>query len=276
MFSIGEFARFAGVSVRTVRYYDEVGLLPPVAVDPETGYRSYGADQLARIHRIVALKELGLSLRQLKPLLDDLDPAELRGMLQLKRAELEDRVAEEQERLARVERHLRAIEKESEMPPDIVLKTVPELRVAAVRCKRPVSGFDEVPHSITPAVLRLLTAIDSGRVKPAGPMFIYYEDGPDGSLEPVAAVPIGTAALPAGSQVVEVVLPPVDVAAAVHEGSPDHDEGGPVYAHLHQWAQDHGYSSTGRGRDLILKMPDGDGQGMFEHQLPLGDVSVAS
>jgi DNA-binding transcriptional MerR regulator len=92
MFSIGEFARFAGVSVRTVRYYDEVGLLPPVAVDPATGYRSYGADQLARLHRIVALKELGLSLRQLQPLLDDLDPAELRGMLQLRRAELEDRV----------------------------------------------------------------------------------------------------------------------------------------------------------------------------------------
>jgi DNA-binding transcriptional MerR regulator len=92
MFSIGEFARFAGVSVRTVRYYDEVGLLPPVAVDPATGYRSYGADQLARLHRIVALKELGLSLRQLQPLLDDLDPTELRGMLQLRRAELEDRV----------------------------------------------------------------------------------------------------------------------------------------------------------------------------------------
>src|SRR5688500_4889477 len=177
MFSIGEFARFAGVSVRTVRYYDEVGLLPPVAVDPTTGYRSYGADQLARIHRIVALKELGLSLRQLQPLLDDLDQAELRGMLQLKRAELEDRVAEEQERLARVERHLRAIEQENEMPPDVILKSVPELRVAAVKCKRPVSGFDEVPHSITPAVLRLITAIDRGRVKPTGPLFVYYEDG---------------------------------------------------------------------------------------------------
>ena len=162
------------------------------------------------------------------------------------------------------------------MPPDVVLKAVPEVRAAAVRCKRPVSGFDEVPHSITPAVLRLMTAIDRGRLKPTGPMFVYYEDGPDGSLEPVAAVPIGAAPLPPGDQVVEVILPPIEVAAAVHEGSPDHVDGGPVYAHLHQWAHDHGYSSTGHGRDLILKMPDGDGPGLFEHQLPLSEVSVGS
>ena len=54
MFSIGEFARLGGVSVRTLRHYDEIGLLPPATVDPDTGYRGYSARQLAQLNRILA------------------------------------------------------------------------------------------------------------------------------------------------------------------------------------------------------------------------------
>jgi DNA-binding transcriptional MerR regulator len=54
MFSIGEFARLGGVSVRTLRHYDEIGLVRPATVDPDTGYRSYSAAQLGQINRIMA------------------------------------------------------------------------------------------------------------------------------------------------------------------------------------------------------------------------------
>jgi DNA-binding transcriptional MerR regulator len=70
MFSIGEFARLGGVSIRTLRHYDEIGLLRPVTVDPDTGYRGYSAAQLGQINRIMALKELGLSLTQVRLMLD--------------------------------------------------------------------------------------------------------------------------------------------------------------------------------------------------------------
>jgi DNA-binding transcriptional MerR regulator len=69
MFSIGEFARLGTVSVRTLRHYDEIGLLRPARVDPETGYRSYSAGQLAQLNRIIALKDLGFSLEQANHLL---------------------------------------------------------------------------------------------------------------------------------------------------------------------------------------------------------------
>ena len=69
MFSIGEFARLGGVSVRTLRHYDEIGLLRPATVDPDTGYRGYSAARLGQISRIIALKELGLSLAQVRRLL---------------------------------------------------------------------------------------------------------------------------------------------------------------------------------------------------------------
>ena len=62
MIKIGDFSRICQLSVKTLRYYDEVGLLKPVEVDRFTGYRYYSADQLPRLNRILALKDLGLSL----------------------------------------------------------------------------------------------------------------------------------------------------------------------------------------------------------------------
>jgi DNA-binding transcriptional MerR regulator len=89
MFSIGEFARLGDVSVRALRHYDEIGLLKPARVDSVTGYRGYSPDQLGKLNRIIAMKELGLSLAQARRLLDGITPGELQGMLILRRAQLE-------------------------------------------------------------------------------------------------------------------------------------------------------------------------------------------
>jgi len=90
MFKIGEFSKLSQVTVKTLRYYDEIGLLKPAKVDRFTSYRYYSADQLPRLNRILALKDLGLSLAQVAQLLDgDLPPAQIRGMLRLKQAELQ-------------------------------------------------------------------------------------------------------------------------------------------------------------------------------------------
>ena len=71
MFAIGEFARHGRVSVRMLRHYDAIGLLRPAHVDPATGYRAYQAAQLAELNRIVALKDLGFTLEQVRVLLDE-------------------------------------------------------------------------------------------------------------------------------------------------------------------------------------------------------------
>src|SRR5918993_365536 len=62
MFGIGDFASYGRVSVRMLRHYDAIGLMPPAYVDPATGYRTYDAGQLSRLNRIVALKDLGFTL----------------------------------------------------------------------------------------------------------------------------------------------------------------------------------------------------------------------
>src|SRR5215207_8156819 len=71
MFKIGEFSKVSQVSIRSLRHYDEIGLLRPAHTDAFTGYRFYTADQLSRLNRIIALKELGLSLEEVGHVLND-------------------------------------------------------------------------------------------------------------------------------------------------------------------------------------------------------------
>src|SRR5215471_17890337 len=107
MFAIGEFARHGRVSVRMLRHYDAIGLLEPVSVDPASGYRFYEAAQLSTLNRIIALKNLGFTLQQVAQILDEqVSAAELRGMLTLRRAELQAQITDDTARLARVEARL--------------------------------------------------------------------------------------------------------------------------------------------------------------------------
>jgi DNA-binding transcriptional MerR regulator len=93
MFKIGEFSRLRHVTVKTLRYYDRIGLLQPAKVDRFTNHRYYSANQLPRRNRILALKGLGLSLEQIALLLQqDLPPEQIRGTLRLKQVEIQERL----------------------------------------------------------------------------------------------------------------------------------------------------------------------------------------
>lgn len=107
MFSIGEFARHGRVSVRMLRHYDAIGLIRPACVDAATGCRLYQASQLDELNRVIALKDLGFTLQQVQAILEEkVSAAELRGMLRLRRAEIQASIEAETTRLARVEARL--------------------------------------------------------------------------------------------------------------------------------------------------------------------------
>src|SRR5690349_14634726 len=113
MIKIGDFARLAQVSIVTLRHYDEIGLLKPSTVDKFTGYRYYSINQLPRLNRILALKDLGFSLEQIEQMLGGVSLEEMRGMLKLRQAEQEQKLAEEEARLRRIAMRLRQIELEA-------------------------------------------------------------------------------------------------------------------------------------------------------------------
>ena len=82
MIRIGDFSKLSRVSVKTLRFYDEMGLLKPVDVDRFTGYRYYEFDQLPRLYRILALKDLGFSLEEIGRLLEgEVSVEQKRGIL---------------------------------------------------------------------------------------------------------------------------------------------------------------------------------------------------
>ena len=143
MFRIGEFSQIARVSGRLLRYYDSIGLLRPIRIDPASGYRYYSAGQLPRLNRILALKELGLSLEQVAKMVDDkVEAGEIRGMLMLRKAELERTLDEESARLRHIESRLKQIEEQGALTDyDIVLKSVPALPFLSVRSV--LAGMDQ-------------------------------------------------------------------------------------------------------------------------------------
>jgi DNA-binding transcriptional MerR regulator len=127
LFRIGEFSRIARVSGRLLRYYDSIGLFSPSYTDPVTGYRYYRAGQLAQLNRILALKDLGLSLEQVGRMIGEkISAEEVRGMLMLKRAELESSLNDGLARLRHIESRLRQIDEQGSLRDyDVILKSAP-------------------------------------------------------------------------------------------------------------------------------------------------------
>jgi DNA-binding transcriptional MerR regulator len=148
MFRIGEFAQIAQVSGRQLRFYDQLGLLQPAHVDQQTGYRYYTIRQLPRLNSILALKDLGLSLEQIGPLLDrEMSPAELRSMLTLKRAQLERSLQEEEARLRHIESRIAQIDREGKADGfDVIVKSTPPTPFLAVNCG--CDNMDEVMRMV--------------------------------------------------------------------------------------------------------------------------------
>lgn len=162
MFRIGEFAQIAQVSGRQLRFYDELGLLRPAHIDRQTGYRYYSIRQLPRLNSILALKELGLSLEQIGPLLDkEISPTELRAMLTMKRAQVERALQEEESRLRHIESRIAQIDRGDGLDGyDVITKSVPATPFLSLRCA--CESMDEVVRMVR------LVAEDGGRqIRPA-------------------------------------------------------------------------------------------------------------
>ena len=285
MFKIGEFSRLSQVTVKTLRYYDRIGLLTPAKVDPSNNYRYYAAHQLRRLNRILALKGLGLSLDQIAQLLDDveyaehipwenrqailhdLSPEQIRGMLQLKRLEIQERLEEGQARLARVELRLRQIEKEDKMPEqEVRIKQAPAQPVASLR--------DIIPtySDIGELFEEMFSYLGQKGVTPSGPPFVIYHDEEfretDADVEVV--VPMG-GQIPEGERIRMRRLPEVEeMASVIHNGS--YETIGETYGQLMGWIEDSGYQIAGPGREIYLHGPEsGDDPSTYvtEIQMPL-------
>ncbi len=269
MFTIGEFASLSRVSIRMLRHYDAIGLLRPAAVDPFSGYRLYCADQLWRVNRIIALKDLGFTLQQVANIIDDkVDIAELRGMLRLRRAELEVQMQVDAARLRGVEARLRMIESEGSMSTaEVVLKQVAPIRLA--KLTGTAAGFE--PKHIGPVIQPLYPQlcermVAAGLSLDSSAAIAYYEQG-EGETVLVHAG-MSTTADPEAAKGFDIVdLPLIPTAATIIHRGPMDDVMRSEHT-LARWIEDNGYRPVGLHREVYLDYnPEDTANGVTELQI---------
>jgi DNA-binding transcriptional MerR regulator len=248
MFRIGDFSRFTRVSIKMLRHYDRLGLLRPARIDPATSYRYYSADQLPRLNRLLALRDLGLSLEQIGPLLDaDLPVEQLRGMLRLKQAELAQQVHDQQQRLDAIQARLAQLEREGQAAADVVVRPVAPLLAARLRVVLP--DLDHT-HVLFEEVER--HAAQHGARASAPPLAIFHDaEYRDDDVDLEVVIPLRQA-IPETARIrVGEVPGAAQMACLVHTGG--YDRLAVAGEALLRWIEAHGYQIAGPTREVYLR-----------------------
>lgn len=271
MLNTGEFARLGQVSPRMLRHYDEIGLLRPERVDPASGYRFYSVHQLDRLHRVVALRDIGFGLEQIRQILnEDISVEELRGMLRLRQAQIEQSVGEEQECLRRVEAHLRALEwSDTVALQDIVIKRTQPIRVA----RASASGLShaDIGAAFGRLLPQVIAHLEASGAKPGISVGVYEDGGgtvAEGEIVLRAGFDAGDQEVSDSETVRVVDLPVIEVAAAVYRGGDDGIMA--AWEALIRWIDDSGYRLVGDCRELYHEWHDDDpSRNVMELQQPI-------
>jgi DNA-binding transcriptional MerR regulator len=258
MFLIGEFSRIAQVSAKQLRHYDQLGLLTPDEIDPQNGYRYYSASQLPQINRIIALKEMGLSLAQIKRMIDEqISPDELRGMLMMKKAQIEQMLHEELARVRYIESRIEQINIEGNMENyDIVLKSVPAKKFLAVRATLPVQRDARqlvqemrqmLPAKVGKKVMGHLTAVMYSDLFAEENVDVQLGIQLEGEVDERLVIPLSS-----GGSMIVSELPAEDYMLTVTRlGHPKFGHGS--YSALGMWVEANGYQFSGNVREVFIK-----------------------
>jgi DNA-binding transcriptional MerR regulator len=247
--------------MRLLRYYEEIGLLRPVRTDPSNGYRYYAVAQLSQLNRILVLRDLGLSLEQIgRALQEGVSAQELRGMLLMRRSDIERAMAEQAQALRLIESRIAALESEGEAPPDdVVIRAEPPRRYLSLRSRyrsfaaavaRALDMVREVPKQLPRGALG--TFIGVTHSLEFEPDDIDLELGFELHAEPASpprlndGAELGVSDLPACER----------VATCVRVGPPDRAH--LTTARIGCWLEAGGYRLVGPNREIFLKPPAPD------------------
>lgn len=256
MFKIGDFSKICQISSKALRLWDEMGLLKPAHVDNENGYRYYTIGQLYDVNRILALREMGLTLKQIHALISkQVSEDEIRGMFLLKKVELETEIEDAQTRLRMLEARLNHLNQDT---PSFSGYTVRVLTTEA----QPFYSLRRTYRDVNLFAGYLVTIYDSDSFPRASDQqyVAVFHDG-DYTQEGLD-VEIGfTCSIEQAKQVSPpddyawglTTLPSVSsLATTIHRGSwATLSEG---YNALGRWIHDNGYEIIGAGREIFHRI----------------------
>ena len=265
MLRIGEFSKLARVTVKTLRYWGEVGLLPPSQIDQWTGYRLYTTSQLTDLQRILALRQVGLSIEEIGLVQNGAEQAPL---LARRRAELTSQQADLSLQLSRLDRYINALE-EGTMVHHITTKTIPAMTVFTAR--RVISNFAALSQ-VFPEVGQQVRR-DNPQISCPDPGYCFAafeaQEFTEQDIEITICQEVDQAGVD-GEGYLFQDLPPTVVASTVHLGP--FDAVGPAFAALYQWIEANGKQPAGPARECYIDGPwnkDNPADYVTEIQVPL-------
>lgn len=241
-YQIGEFAEMGGVSAKTLRFYDRMGLLRPAFTDARSGYRYYKAEQLHHLSAILALKELGASLDEIQQAMNRKAPLDAcADLLETLRHGTQDAIEERRSALTKINAALNELKGQGRVTP-VVVKQRPPMLVASVRAR--ASRYEEIQNfesHLLEAVPRELTGSMRGS--------LWHSCADSGTLEGEPFVELACAVSGNGDYAVKT-LPAVTVACAV-SGTEDADAES-AYDAIRRWMHARSLRLAGPKREIYL------------------------
>jgi DNA-binding transcriptional MerR regulator len=211
--SIGDFSLMTHLSIKTLRYYHQVGLLEPAEVAPDTGYRYYGVEQLPTAQIIQRFRDLGMPIDEVKAVLAAPDLDTRNALIATHLGRLDGELAQTRQAV----QSLRNLLEPAHAPISVEQRTLPATPAVGIQ---EVVDWSDLVVWVQGALGELYATIAVQGVQPSGPSgglfasdLFHYERG-----EVTMFVPI-SGTLQTVGRVSPLVVPAAEVAVTVHEGS---------------------------------------------------------
>jgi DNA-binding transcriptional MerR regulator len=250
MFKIGDFSNLTRVSVRMLRYYDEVGLFTPIHVDDFTAYRYYSATQIKRLNFIVSLRDLGFSVADIAKIVDEKDASKQLDMLVNKQNETIKDIEKQRIRLEKIKSTILNIDKEKiKMSYKVEIKSIPSYK--AITYREVIPAYDQE------GILweKLGTYVGMNQISCTQVAFaIYYDDEcKESNVDAEVIMGVDTLGKDDGKFTYRKTAPIEKCACVLVPG--EYKNIGPAFNFIAEWIEQNGYAICGNARQACLKGP---------------------
>ncbi len=246
MFRIGEFSKLGKTTVKTLRYYDETGLLKPEQTDPFTGYRLYTTRQLVKLHRIQSLRQAGLSIDETRAILAGQNA---RAVLEQRKKDLQEELRRGSDQLSRIT-FLLSIEKEDASM--CYQATIKELPACIVYAKEMTVPSYDAYFSLIPAIGETISK-KYPDLECATPEYCFLEYLDEEYKEHDFRVVFREAVKELREDFDDIYferMEPVTVVSVMHSGA--YAGLSEAYAYAFDWIEENGYTITGSPRENYI------------------------
>ena len=262
LYKIGMFAAMNHITVKTLRFYEEQGLLMPALIHPETGYRYYTLSQMAVLHQITALKLAGFTLEEITHINSGADE---KAVLLKKKSELLAKISDLTKQIAVVDGYLS--KRKTGLSAPVLIKNIPETTVAFMQIR--LESYDRLFDRM-PEMGALMEKAGCECALPEYCFTNYLEPGyKDGDIP----VEICESVVEAKKETGELrfkILPEIWAACVFHKGS--YRTFSESYEAVLRYIEENGYEIAGEIRESYIDgiwNKDDESQWLSEIQVPV-------